>query len=63
MEFKPKLSDLTVEKIGPITEKMRHLLAEPKEIDVILEAGAEKARSLAEPVVKEVKQLMGFWKA
>lgn len=62
-EFKPKLSDLTVAKIGPITEKMRHLLAEPKEIDTILEAGAEKARELATPVLKEVKQLMGFWKA
>jgi len=62
-EFKPKLSDLTVAKIGPITEKMRHLLAEPKEIDVILEAGAEKARSIAAPVLKEVKQIMGFWKA
>lgn len=62
-EFKPKLSDLTVAKIGPITEKMRHLLAEPKEIDVILEAGAEKARSIAAPTLKEVKQLMGFWKA
>lgn len=62
-EFKPKLSDLTVAKIGPITEKMRHLLAEPKEIDVILDKGAEKARELAAPVLKEVKQLMGFWKA
>jgi tryptophanyl-tRNA synthetase len=62
-EFKPKLSDLTVAKIGPITEKMRHLLAEPKEIDAILEAGAEKARSIAAPVLKEVKQIMGFWKA
>lgn len=62
-EFKPKLSDLTVAKIGPITEKMRHLLAEPKEIDVILEAGAEKARSIAAPVLNEVKQIMGFWKA
>lgn len=62
-EFKPKLSDLTVAKIGPITEKMRHLLAEPQEIDAILEAGAEKARSIASPVLKEVKQVMGFWKA
>ena len=62
-EFKPKLSDLTVAKIGPITEKMRHLLAEPKEIDAILDKGAEKARELATPVLKEVKQLMGFWKA
>ena len=63
MEFKPKLSDLTVAKIGPITEKMRHLLAEPKEIDIILEAGAEKARSIAEVTLKNVKDVMGFWRA
>lgn len=58
--FKPKLSDLTVEKIAPITEKMRHLLAEPQEIDAILAKGAEDARATASKTLKEVKHLMGF---
>jgi len=60
-EFKPKLSDLTVAKISPITEKMRHLLAEPQEIDVILKQGAEKARSIAAKTIAETKEIMGFW--
>lgn len=60
-DFKPKLAELTVAKIAPITEKMRHLLAEPQEIDAILVKGAETARSIAAPVVAEVKDIMGFW--
>jgi len=62
-EFKPKLADVTIAKIAPITEKMRHLLAEPQEIDAILTQGAETARAIATPVLKEVRHLMGFWKA
>ncbi len=61
-EFKPKLSDLTVEKIAPITARMRELLADVSEIDAILKDGAEKARSVAEPILTEVKDIMGFWR-
>jgi tryptophanyl-tRNA synthetase len=62
-EFKPKLSEVVIAKIAPITEKMRHLLAEPQEIDAVLTKGADTARSIAEKTVKDVKELMGFWKA
>jgi tryptophanyl-tRNA synthetase len=62
-EFKPKLSDLTIAQVAPITERMRHLLAEPQEIDAVLKKGAEKARSIAEVTLKDVKDAMGFWKA
>jgi tryptophanyl-tRNA synthetase len=62
-EFKPKLSELVINKIAPITEKMRHLLAEPQEIDKVLSAGADTARTIAEKTIKDVKNIMGFWKA
>lgn len=62
-EFKPKLSDLTVEKIAPITERMRQLLANSDEIDRILVDGADKARTIAAPILKDVKSIMGFWSA
>lgn len=62
-DFKPKLADLTVAQIAPITEKMRHLLAEPQEIDAILKQGAEKARDIAADTVRNVRDIMGFWKA
>ena len=61
-EFKPKLSELTVAKIAPITANMRELLKDTGEIDRILAEGSEKARAIATPTVDQVKQIMGFWK-
>jgi tryptophanyl-tRNA synthetase len=60
-DFKPKLSDLTVAKLGPINARMRELLADTAELDRILAAGADKARAIAEPTIKEVRDIMGFW--
>ncbi len=61
-EFKPKLAEVTVEKIAPITARMRELMADPAEIDRILVKGAEKARIIADPILGDVKSIMGFWK-
>ncbi|HEY4941475.1 MAG TPA: tryptophan--tRNA ligase [Rhizomicrobium sp.] len=58
--FKNTLSDLAVAKLGPITAEMRRLMADPAEIDRILQDGAEKAKVLAAPVVAEVKRMVGF---
>jgi tryptophanyl-tRNA synthetase len=59
--FKPALADLAVARIGPIGEEMRRLMADPAEIDRVLERGVDKARSIAGPVVAETKRLVGFW--
>jgi tryptophanyl-tRNA synthetase len=40
---------------------MRRLMADPGEIDRILGAGAEKARALAAPTLKDVQAIVGFW--
>ena len=58
--FKPKLIDLAIETLNPISYEMRKLLNDPKEIDKILKNGAEDARKIAEPVLKQVKELVGF---
>jgi tryptophanyl-tRNA synthetase len=42
---------------------MRRYAADPAEIDRILAAGAETARRLAEPVIAETKERVGFWRA
>src|SRR5436190_20074378 len=49
--FKAKLADLAVSVMGPVGAEMRRLLADPGEIDRILAAGADHARSLAEPTL------------
>jgi tryptophanyl-tRNA synthetase len=58
--FKQALADLTVAKLEPMAKEMRRLLADPAEIDRILKSGAHKARSLATPVMEEVKRKVGF---
>ena len=58
--FKPKLIDLAIETLNPISFEMRKLLNDHKEIDKILRIGADNARKIAEPVLKQVKELVGF---
>ncbi|HWC63678.1 MAG TPA: tryptophan--tRNA ligase, partial [Rhizomicrobium sp.] len=58
--FKAVLADLTVARLEPMAKKMRALLADPAEIDRILQSGAGKARAIAGPVMDEVKKKVGF---
>ncbi|MEM6556978.1 MAG: tryptophan--tRNA ligase [Pseudomonadota bacterium] len=59
--FKPALAELAVAQLSPITQEMRRLLDDPAEIDVALAKGAEKANALAEPIIEEVRRVVGFW--
>jgi tryptophanyl-tRNA synthetase len=61
--FKPALAEAVIETLKPITAGMRTLAADPGEVDRILAAGAEKARTLADPIVAEAKALVGLWRA
>ena len=58
--FKPALVELAVSQIAPISEKMNRLLDDRAEIDRILKKGTEQARARAEPVLAEVKKIVGF---
>lgn len=58
--FKPALTDLAVEKFGPIGEEMKRLMADPSHVDAILKEGAERAAALAAPVMDEVREVVGF---
>jgi tryptophanyl-tRNA synthetase len=58
--FKNALADLAVAKLTPIAAEMRRLLADPAEIDRILASGAERAGAIAEPILNDVKRLVGF---
>ncbi|WP_292032295.1 MULTISPECIES: tryptophan--tRNA ligase [unclassified Brevundimonas] len=60
--FKPKLAELAVTSMAPVTAEMRRLMADPAEIDRALAVGAERAREVAQPVVDEVKKIVGFWR-
>ena len=58
--FKPALSELAVEKLAPIGDEMRRLMADPAYIDAVLEDGAERARAIAAPIYANVKKIVGF---
>jgi len=58
--FKNALAELAVAKLTPIASEMRRLLADPAEMDRILADGAARAAALAEPILAEVKRLVGF---
>ena len=58
--FKNELAELAVSKLVPIATEMRRLLADPAEIDSWLRRGADKAHAMANPIVSEVKRIVGF---
>ena len=58
--FKPDLADLAVAKLGPIRDEMTRLLDDRAAIDAILNKGAEKARDLAVPVLRQAQEAMGL---
>ncbi len=59
-EFKPALAELAVEKLSPIAAEMSRLMDDPAEIDRILARGAERARQIAAPILKETYGIVGF---
>ena len=58
--FKPSLADLAVAKLAPISTEMGRLMTETAELDRILARGAERARAIAEPILKEAYDIVGF---
>lgn len=62
-DFKKGLTELAVEKLGPVGEEMKRLNADPGYVDSVLKDGAERARAIAMPIQDQVEEIMGFLKA
>lgn len=60
--FKERLAELMVAKLAPIAAETRRLLADPGYIDRLLFAGAARAQAIADPIVAEAEQIVGFLK-
>lgn len=58
--FKGALTDLAVEKLGPVGAEMKRLVADPAYIDAVLADGAERAHAIAAPVMTAVKDVVGY---
>ncbi len=58
--FKNLITEVAVEHLSPITQKMRELLAEPDYLDKILQDGSNRAKEIATKTMSDVKNLVGF---
>ncbi|MCU9836661.1 tryptophan--tRNA ligase [Ruegeria sp. WL0004] len=59
-EFKPMLAELAVAKLSPISSEMARLMNDQAEIDRILARGAERARAIAEPILRQTYDIVGM---
>ena len=59
-QFKKDLADILVEKIVPISVEMKKLMNDNSYLDSIMKDGKEKAIAIAEPVLREVYEIIGF---
>ena len=58
--FKKDLADLAVTVLDPIQSRMRELMDDQASIDAVLKDGAERARAMSEPILKEIHEILGF---
>jgi tryptophanyl-tRNA synthetase len=59
-EFKPMLAELAVEKLAPISSEMARLMNDQAEIDKILTRGAERARAITAPILRQTYEIVGM---
>jgi len=59
-EFKEELSELLINKILPISDKIKKLLNDEQYLDSILLDGVEKANKIASKKIKKLKEIVGF---
>ena len=59
-EFKAALTELAVDKLGPVGAEMQRLMKDPAHVDGVLRSGAERAHALAAPILGEVYRTVGF---
>lgn len=58
--LKNSLADLAVDKLAPIAAETLRLQAEQTYVDQVLADGSARARAIAAPIVREVRQVVGF---
>jgi tryptophanyl-tRNA synthetase len=59
-EAKQRLLALIEGRIGPMREVYERFMAHPEQVEEILQSGARKARAVATPFLKELRQAVGL---
>ena len=58
--FKNALADLAVAKLGPVGGEIQRLQGDRAYVESVLKDGSERARAIAAPIVKQVREIVGF---
>jgi tryptophanyl-tRNA synthetase len=58
--FKPRLSEVLVERLRPIGQETRRLLGDAGYLTGVLREGARRAAAVAGPIVDEAERIVGF---
>jgi tryptophanyl-tRNA synthetase len=58
--FKEKLAEALIAHLNPIGARTQNLLADPGNLDSILQSGAARAAAIADPIVAEAEHIVGF---
>ena len=58
--FKQELADLAVETLAPMQDELRRLMGDETHVDTVIADGVQRARAIAEPVLAEVHDIVGF---
>ncbi len=59
-DAKQQLFERIDAEIGPMRDRYQHLVAHPAEVERLLLAGAEKARAIATPLMRELRHAVGL---
>ena len=58
--FKRNLTEAAIAKLAPIRSESQRLMNDPAEIDRVLADGAARARGIANPILDQVKDIVGL---
>ena len=58
--FKPALAELAVSSLSPITGEMNRLMQDQAYLDGILAKGADRAHAISQPIMADIRRLVGF---
>ena len=59
-QFKPILTEATIEALKPIQDKYQTIVSDKSYLNSVLREGAEKAEAVASNTVSRVKKALGF---
>ena len=59
-QFKTELSEVLIEHLRPVQEKLSALEADPEYVQTVLDEGAEKAANNAAEIMRDVRSIIGL---